>query len=286
MVKLILGTATFGTGYGVANKGVKLGNSEVSEIVVTAQSLGINEFDTAPNYSGAESQLGEFLDQRSRPKISSKISKEDSSSVKLMLASVRETLLRTRISKLDNLYLHDPDALSGIEASETIAGLEEIIELGLANRVGVSVYSLQALLRAKELFSGLTVFQIPENICDRRLLYSSELADLQNQGNQLVVRSIFLQGLLLMSPDEVSSKFKGAKGSVSQLNALANTCGVLPLDLCLAYGRSIPWASGIIIGAASASQLRQTIESKVKLPTNWESVIETLPIEVLDPRQW
>jgi len=286
MVKLILGTATFGTGYGVANKGVKLENSEVSEIVVTAQSFGIDEFDTAPNYSGAESQLGEFLDQRSQPKVSSKISKEDSNSVKLMLASVKETLLRTRISKLDNLYLHDPDALSGIEASETILGLEEIIALGLANRVGVSVYSLQALLRAKELFPGLTVFQIPENICDRRLLNSSELADLQSQGNRLIVRSIFLQGLLLMSPEEVSLKFKGAKGSVSQLNALANSCGVLPLDLCLAYGRTIPWASGIIIGVASASQLRQVIQSKVKLPANWESVVDTLPVEIVDPRQW
>jgi aryl-alcohol dehydrogenase-like predicted oxidoreductase len=286
MVKFILGTATFATGYGVANKGVKLENSEVSEIVVTAQSLGINEFDTAPNYSGAESLLGEFLDQRSQPKISSKISKEDSTSVKFMLAKVKETLLRTRINKLDNLYLHDPDALSGKEASETIAGLKEIIALGLANRVGVSVYSLQALLRAKELFPELTVFQVPENICDRRLLHSSELADLRSQGNRLIVRSIFLQGLLLMSPEEVSSKFKGAKGTVSQLNTFANSYGLLPLDLCLAYGRSISWASGIIIGVASASQLRQIIESKVKLPTNWESVIETLPAEVLDPRQW
>jgi aryl-alcohol dehydrogenase-like predicted oxidoreductase len=286
MVKFILGTATFGTGYGIANKGIKLENSEVSEIVVTAQSLGINEFDTAPNYSGAESQLGAFLDQRSQPKISSKISKEDSSSVKLMLASVRETLLRTRSNKLDNLYLHDPDALSGKEASETIAGLKEIIALGLANRVGVSVYSLQALLRAKELFPKLTVFQVPENICDRRLLYSSELADLQSQGDKLIVRSIFLQGLLLMSPDEVSLKFKGAKVAVSQLKTFANSYSHLPLDFCLAYGRSIPWASGIIIGAASASQLRQIVESKVKLPIDWESVIETLPVEILDPRQW
>ena len=286
MVKLILGTATFGTSYGVANKGIKLEKEEVGEIVAIAQSLGINDFDTAPNYAGAESQLGEYLDLDSQPKVSSKISKKNSNSAKLMLASVKETLLRTRVGKLENLYLHDPDALSGKEASETIAGLKEIIELGLADRVGVSVYSLQALLRAKETFSGLTVFQVPENICDRRLLKSSELADLKSQGDRLIIRSIFLQGLLVMSPEEVSLKFKGAKGSVSQLNALANTYGVLPLDLCLAYGRSIPWASGIIIGAANASQLRQTMESKVELPTEWESLIDTLPKEILDPRKW
>ena len=286
MVKFILGTATFGTSYGVANKGIKLKKEEIGKIVAIAQSRGVDEFDTAPNYAGAETQLGEFLDQRSQPKVSSKISKENSSSAKLMLASVRETLFRTRVGKLENLYLHDPDALSRKEASETIAGLKEIIELGLANRVGVSVYSLHALLRAKETFSGLTVFQVPENICDRRLLKSSELSDLLSQGDRLIIRSIFLQGLLVMSPEEVSLKFKGAKGSVSQLSALANSCGVLPLDLCLAYVRSIPWASGIIIGAANASQLRQAIESKVELPTDWESLIDTLPAEILDPRQW
>ena len=286
MVKFILGTATFGTSYGVANKGIKLKKEEIGKIVAIAQSLGVDEFDTAPNYAGAETQLGEFLDQRSQPKVSSKISKENSSSAKLMLASVRETLFRTRVGKLENLYLHDPDALSRKEASETIAGLKEIIELGLANRVGVSVYSLHALLRAKETFSGLTVFQVPENICDRRLLKSSELSDLLSQGDRLIIRSIFLQGLLVMSPEEVSLKFKGAKGSVSQLSALANSCGVLPLDLCLAYVRSIPWASGIIIGAANASQLRQTIDSKVELPTDWETLIDTLPEEILDPRKW
>ena len=286
MVNLILGTATFGTGYGVANKGIELQDKDICEILVTAQNLGINEFDTAPSYAGAETQLGEFLDQRSQPKISSKISKENSNSAKLMLTSVKETLLRTGVEKLENLYLHYPDALSGKKVSETIAGLKEIIELGLANRVGVSVYSLHALLLAKETFSGLTVFQVPENICDRRLLKSSELADLQIQGDRLIIRSIFLQGLLVMSPEEVSLKFKGAKGSVSQLSALANSCGVLPLDFCLAYGRSIPWASGIIIGAANATQLRQTIESKVELPTDWESLIDTLPAEILDPRQW
>lgn len=286
MIKIILGTATFGSSYGVANKGMKLGKEEAGEIVAIAQSLGINDFDTAPNYAGAEAQLGEFLDQSSRPKISSKISKEHSISAKLMLASVKETLLRTRVGKLENLYLHDPDALSGKGSSETIAGLKEIIELGLADHVGVSVYSLHALMRAKEAFSELTVFQVPENICDRRLLKSTELVNLQSQGDQLIIRSIFLQGLLLMSPAEFSLKFKGAKGSVSQLNALANTCGVSPLDLCLAYGRSIPWASGIILGAANASQLRQAFESKVKLPTDWESLIDTLAPELLDPRQW
>ena len=286
MVNLILGTATFGTGYGVANGGKTLEKETVREIVVTAQELGINEFDTAPSYGTAEIQLGDFLNHSSQPKISSKISKENANSVKLMLASVKETLLRARVKKLENLYLHDPDALSGAHSSETIAGLKEIIELGLVNRVGVSVYSLQALLRAKKLCPGLTVFQVPENICDRRLLYSTELVELKNEGNQFIIRSIFLQGLLLMPSTEIPTKLSEASSAVLQLRTLADSNNALPLDVCLAYAQTIPWASGVIVGAADSSQLRQAFESKVKLPTNWESIIDVLPLNVLDPRQW
>lgn len=286
MVNLILGTATFGTGYGVANGGKTLEKETVREIIVTAQELGINEFDTAPTYGTAEIQLGDFLSHSSQPKISSKISKENANSVKLMLASVKETLLRVKVKKLENLYLHDPDALSGTHSSETIAGLKEIIELGLVNRVGVSVYSLQALLRTKELFPGLTVFQVPENICDRRLLNSTELAELKNEGNQFIIRSIFLQGLLLMPPLEIPTKLRQARSTVLQLRTLADSNDALPLDLCLAYGQTIPWASGVIVGAADSSQFRQTIKSKVKLPTDWQSIIDALPMDVLDPRKW
>ena len=286
MVNLILGTATFGTGYGVANGGKTLEKETVREIVVTAQELGINEFDTAPAYGTAEIQLGDFLNQSSQPKISSKISKENANSVKLMLASVKETLFRAKVKKLENLYLHDPDALSGVYSSETVAGLKEIITLGLANRVGVSVSSPQALLRAKELSPGLTVFQVPENICDRRMLNSTELVDLKNEGNQFIVRSIFLQGLLLMSPAEISTKLREARSAVLQLRTLADSNNALPLDLCLAYGQTIPWANGVIVGAADSVQLRQTVESKVQLPTAWESEINVLPEALLDPRQW
>lgn len=286
MVNLILGTATFGTGYGVANKSIRLKDEAVREIVGTAESLGIREFDTAPSYGGAEAQLGLFLNQGLAPKISSKISKENSKSVKLILASVKETLIRARIGKLTNLYLHDPEALSGVGASETIAGLKELIDLDLVDRVGVSVYSLNSLLKAKELFSGLTVFQVPENICDRRILSSKELVDLELEGNRFIVRSIFLQGLLLMPLDEIPTALEGARSPVSQLKALADSNNVSPLDLCLGYGQIIPWASGLVIGVASASQLRQIIESKTKLPAGWERRIDTLPEEILDPRLW
>jgi len=286
MVNLILGTATFETGYGIANKRIRLESEAIHKIITTAQNLGIKEFDTAPVYGGAELQLGLMLNHDLGPKISSKISKEDAGSVKLMLASVRETLLRTKVAKLTNLYLHDSESLAGPKLNETVAGLKELIGLGLVERVGVSAYSLQSVLRAKELIPELSVFQVPENICDRRMLNSIDLVDLKRAGNHLNVRSIFLQGLLLMSLNEIPPHLKRGKIAISQLRALSDSSGVSVLQLCLGYGQTIPWANALVIGAASASQLTQIIESNSQLPIEWESNIDTLPEEVLDPRRW
>lgn len=286
MVELILGTATFGTGYGVANQGKILDDKSIREIVETAQELGIRNFDTAPSYGEAESKLGKFLNDGLSSKVSSKISKENSASADLMLASVKNTLERTKVSKLENLYLHDPEALSGPAASETIAGLEEIVSLDLVERVGVSVYSLDSLLRAKQLFPQLSVFQVPENICDRRLFKSAELMNLANEGNHFIVRSIFMQGLLLMPLDEIPSGLNGARDALSGLKAFAKSNNNSVLDLCLGYGQIIPWASGLIIGSACAQQLRQIIESRAQLPEEWESKIKRLPDSILDPRKW
>ena len=286
MVSLILGTATFGTGYGIANNGKKIEKKIVQEIVEVSQQIGITYFDTAPSYGPAEQQLGDFLNHSAQPKISTKISQENSKSAKLMLSSVKESLLRTRVKKFDNLYLHDPEALIGRAAAETIAGLKEIIDSGLANRVGVSVYSLEGLLKSKASFNELTVFQVPENICDRRMFDSNELMDLGLQGNYFIVRSIFLQGLLLMPSTELPDRLKEGSKKIFQLESLARDHKALPLDLCLAYGRTIPWASGIIVGVTEASQLRQIVESKFTLPGDWATQIGVLPDSILDPRHW
>ena len=191
MSNLILGTATFGTSYGIANSGLTLGDEMIGEIIVAAQSLGISEFDTAPAYGNAESKLGEFLNHELKPKVSSKLSQENCQSVKLMMESVKKTLERTKVSSLRNLYLHDPDALSGMRSSEIILGFKELLASGMVDRIGVSVYSFESVLKSKEIFPELSVFQVPENICDRRLLNLAGLTTFASNGYNFIVRSVF-----------------------------------------------------------------------------------------------
>ena len=284
MLNLILGTATFGTTYGISNGGLATSQSDVKKILEFAQRAGISDFDTAPAYGPSEELLGLNLDYSLGPRVSSKISRSEMNSVQDMVASVQASLRRTKANRLETIYLHDQSSLFDIR--HAITGLNEIVSMGLAERVGVSVYSLSALIEAKKKCPELSVFQIPENICDRRSKDSSVLEKLFLDGNIIIVRSIFLQGLLLMSPAEIPNFLESAKPSIVRLRRFAELNSVSPLDLCISYGHDIAWASGLIIGATSVMQLQETINSNTSLPSNWESEIEMLPHGILDPRTW
>ena len=48
---LVIGTATFGTDYGIANRGRVQIESEALRILSEAQNFGISNIDTSPEYS-------------------------------------------------------------------------------------------------------------------------------------------------------------------------------------------------------------------------------------------
>ena len=71
--KIIIGTAQFGSNYGVTNKTGQLSFSEIKKIIYEASKQNINFFDTSPTYGNAENKLGKSLKLNS--KIITKISR-------------------------------------------------------------------------------------------------------------------------------------------------------------------------------------------------------------------
>ena len=56
--KIIIGTAQFGSNYGVTNKTGELSFSKIKKIVYESSKQNINFFDTSPTYGNAENKLG------------------------------------------------------------------------------------------------------------------------------------------------------------------------------------------------------------------------------------
>ena len=58
--KLSLGTAQFGSPYGITRGATTIDEAELASVIVAARTLGINKIDTSQSYGTAEKRLGQL----------------------------------------------------------------------------------------------------------------------------------------------------------------------------------------------------------------------------------
>ena len=278
--RFVLGTANLGAAYGINNQ--EIYNLDVARSVMThALARGIHTFDTAAEYGNAEELLGETINSGTNHKIVTKIPSRDSYTYEYVLQCLDLSLIKLKQNKIYGLMFHDPNIHEKKEIREIS---KKLLDSGLIENLGFSAYSLDALLIAKDQNPNWTIFQVPENILDRRLINSVELSEMAKEKNTIFVRSTFLQGLLLLGSEDIPDKFKKYKQIFRELHAYEERFGVNSLDLCLSYASSISWSAGIIVAAATTDQLDEILDFRF-LSADFEK-LERLPEQILDPRRW
>jgi aryl-alcohol dehydrogenase-like predicted oxidoreductase len=284
-MNFILGTATFGTKYGIANGNNTLTEFEAFQILREAESLGISLLDTAPAYGSAEEIIGKFQSQANTFEIISKISDVHDFSPERLIREIEESASRLGITQFSAILFHKSELLTKYPTQLVNETIENILSTGLAEALGVSVYDEEEIHFISEKFPRITLFQVPENIMDRRLHGSELVRRLASQGTKFHVRSIFLQGLLLMKSESFPTETSGVKVGLSELEKYIMSNGVSALDACLNYASTIEWASGVVVGVNSKTHLQEIINYQKfdidlgKLPTPFVK-------SILDPRDW
>mgnify|MGYP000019795162 CR=1 FL=1 len=277
MSQLVLGTAQWGNSYGVTNAVGRLSDEVIASIVAVARESGISDVDTARGYGDAETRLRPFARDFA---VKTKVSGGGD-----VMAQVDASLAELGVDSVDGVLIHDWDALDCKGQGMSVLSYGQLLDLGKVSRVGVSVYDAAGLESAMSTFDAggvpLGVVQVPANVLDRRLDASQLLMELGAAGTQVVVRSAFLQGVLLSAgggladhPDVV--RFRESVGSESSL-----------LEACLAHVRGLPWATHVVVGVTSASELSEIVAA-------WESCSVALAasslassdLELIDPRRW
>jgi aryl-alcohol dehydrogenase-like predicted oxidoreductase len=286
MKPLILGTAAFQQNYGIANKSKNASSSEIQELISYSQINGVNYFDSAPTYHPAEDLLGIYLDQSLEPKVSSKIDPAACESVREIIESVQQSINKLQTGGLDTLYIHDPTSISGTKKTHIRRALVELKELGLIQNIGFSAYTIDDVVQAINSVPEISTIQVPENLADQRLIHSTELAGLKSEGFTFVVRSVFLQGLLLMNPNQVPGNLLPFQEFLNQLNSTAAKEECTVLELCLDYVNRISWASYILVGAINSHQIKQMLDSRKALTSDWLDRVTPIPGNLVDPRKW
>lgn len=281
-----LGTANFGMPYGISRSEDDLGSVKAREIFDTAWAEGFTHIDTATAYFKSEQILGELATKKSPISITTKLRASECGSAESIVQAVIQALYRTKQSQFWSVLLHDVKVLTNGNTEEVIRGLTEIVDLGLTQHVGLAAYDELEIIEAKAIAPAMNVFHIADNVCDQRLKQSMKLETLASEGNKIFIRSIFLQGLLLMDPNHLPKKVERAYLGLRKLQTFCEHQNISSLELCAGYARSITWSSGFIIGAASSHQVREISNAfKCLTPVDYSSAPK-LDDWILDPRNW
>ena len=258
--RLALGTAQFsGKAYGVANKSGRVSRDEMSAIVEYAWSKGVNTLDTAIIYGDSELNLGRIGIDKWR--VISKIPIVPEHCLDIagwVRKSVLDSLERLNISKLDGLLIHSSKELLSPHGEILYRELDNLREENVLEKIGVSIYNTQELESIWSLFD-LDLVQVPFNIIDRRLVISGWLSRLHQAGTEVHVRSIFLQGLLLMGVEDRPAIFNHWQSLWQQWHVWLNEQKQTPLQACLNFVKAETEIDRFVIGVDSLDQLKDIL---------------------------
>lgn len=292
MIRCILGTVQMGIPYGIANTTGQPDQETANAIVQQALDNGVSFFDTAQAYGVSEEVLGRALQQHnSRPHIITKLPPtlpEDSPALK---KSITQSLTRLGVQHLYCLMLHREEHLPLLEhwLGET---LQSYAEQGVAEKIGVSVYTPQMALQALA-HPLISVMQIPASLFDRRFERAGVFVAAKAAGKELHIRSIFLQGILCMRPAQLPPSLGGLQPALTALCHLAHRASCTPAQLALGWMLRRHPECRCIFGAENPVQVFQNIDYArqasnlpAELLANLDDLLPPQLSELLNPALW
>lgn len=287
-----LGTAQLGFSYGIANAAGLPSDDEARRVLAMAWEGGVRFFDTAQAYGVSEERLGNFI--RLHPNnrqalIVSKLAKP----VDLVVSGadlIRQSTDRIGIP-LWGMLLHHEDELEHWQAKWEEIFLAARSE-GLLSYAGVSVYTPDTALTAINQ-PGLDIIQLPGNVFDRRTLRSGVFREAVAASKAVFVRSIFLQGLIGCTEENLPAGAGFAHEAVRTLNRFCAEREVEPNAFAVAYAARRWQPAVLVLGAEQPYQVMANIaylRDASSIPDawldEWDDFWPEDRLPLIDPRQW
>jgi len=291
--KLTLGTVQLGMNYGIANKRGKPNIDEAFEILTVALRNGVNSFDTASLYGNSEEVLGQFFTSEEYKNITlekqnSSVKYADEKNNQLIITTkfrvipkdnltdaetngnisdseiekqiyqwVEHSLEKLKIKKVPVYLLHNAKDMTqyGKVVPET---LKKLKKEGLIDKVGVSVYhpeEVEEMLK-EDLYEAV---QLPMNLFDQRMINKGIIQKLKDKNIIVFVRSVFLQGLFFLDPENLPQKVQMAREPLLLLRKLAEKESMSVAQLAIAYIRDMEGVSSLVLGVETPEQITENI---------------------------
>lgn len=285
--KLVLGTAQFGLNYGISNSAGVTSFNEAERIASYLIDKGVFIFDTAPDYGESEVTLKNILEKYNNCKVITKIPSIKNDNVDDVIESIHKSISLFG-SSIYGLLFHNPDDLLKPEFLSVIDEIKRLLLNGDLPRIGGSIYNEDQIYILNDIFK-VDILQVPFNVFDQRLTDSKIIKNLRKNGCEIHVRSVFLQGLLLMQSSDLSSYFTGIRNSLDELRVLAEKNDTDVYGMCLKWVFQQDWVDRVVIGLNNNEQAEYLINNiqyiddmnKVDL-----SKFNVLDKSIINPSRW
>jgi aryl-alcohol dehydrogenase-like predicted oxidoreductase len=261
--RLVLGTAQLGMSYGIANKTGLPDLATATAIVQTAWESGICEFDTAQAYGKSEqvlsqalSELGVLQEARVINKLDPSLNHSDK---RVLSQALEQSLNRFKVSSFYGLMLHREGFMDLLEHGLTKT-LLSFIQDEKVRHIGISAYSPEKALQALQ-YDTIDMVQVPSNVVDQRF-HNAGLFELAEQrGKRIYIRSVFLQGLLLMKLEELPPNMDFARPVLKALEQLSREFAMTRQEMALGYVKLRFPNARVIFGAETPEQVKSNVAS-------------------------
>ncbi|MCX5847507.1 MAG: aldo/keto reductase [Deltaproteobacteria bacterium] len=291
--KLVLGTAQLGMMYGIANRTGQPDQELATEIIRVAWENGIQEFDTAQGYGESERVLGKSLLQLELSDKVKVITKPhpllDHLNPAILENAIAESLKNIGVARLYGVMLHREEMLA-LWHKGLAEILTRLVVKGMVQKIGVSVYSPEKAIEAINT-EGIDIVQVPTNILDRRFERAGVFKIAEAKRKDIYIRSIFLQGLLLMNIRTLPEKMTFAAPFIKRLESLSKDFGLTRHEIAFGYIKSEMPTAKVVFGVETKEQITENLAAwhkdfpanlGEKIRMNFSNVSE----QILNPHLW
>lgn len=292
-----LGTVQLGMDYSLGEHTQKPPKEVAFALLDRAVACGVNTFDTANNYGDSEKTIGEWLQTKQpeeRPYVVTKIGPFDRSSKEQLRDDIfrqtEKSLQTLDTNSLDMLMVHAYEDYA--QNPDTVAAaFAELKAQGMIKRSALSAYSRHDYKVLSE--SGFDAVQIPLNVFDWAQIESGGIMLLADAHMAVFVRSVFLQGLIFLKPEDVDPRMGFCVPYLKKYLTLCDELGLSPATLALSFALSVPGITSVVLGCQTIGQLENNCElinhSITLSAEQMERIRATfcgIDSRVIDPRYW
>ena len=284
--EIILGSANFDQVYGIKKNFIK--KKKIKELLNFATKKKIKIIDTSPLYNKSEEIIGALNNNRFKiiskiPKTPKKIKKKSVN--KWLSENIMTSLQNLKIKNFECLLMHNANSLLTKNGEEMYKSIKNIKALGLTKKIGISIYDFNTLNKILKKFK-FDLIQVPLNVYDRRLIEGGWLKELKKKNIEIHVRSIFLQGVLILKSSKFPVKLKKLKKYFIIWENWLKKNKLNPVHICLAFILKQSKFNGLVIGCNSKNQLKQILKLKSKKINFSLPNMKVKNNNLIDPRKW